>query len=267
MLDVGCGTGWFSRRFAAMPGLHVTGVDVDAQWLEFARGRDARSAYSQGGCPRLALRRRQLRLCRVRGCVVLRGRLARGAEGSPACDPKPLCHRAAQPQQPAVEGERTGWWIGGLSWRALAHESRDANRAGKASCAEHPNSEWHLFPVGLAARAHGRASSAVRSALGRLHRRCGQRVERATRLTDGAALGRLCHGTPGGPHFGVCTSRRVTRLRAADAANLRRSAAPLPARPRRSCAAACRFHEPGERRIRERLRSPWCRPSPARPIA
>jgi len=48
LLDVGCGTGWFTRRLAAMPGLHVTGVDVDAQWLEFARGRDARSAYLTG---------------------------------------------------------------------------------------------------------------------------------------------------------------------------------------------------------------------------
>ena len=45
MLDVGCGTGWFTRRFAARPGLQVTGVDVDAESLEFARGRDASCAY------------------------------------------------------------------------------------------------------------------------------------------------------------------------------------------------------------------------------
>ena len=47
VVDVGCGTGWFTRRLAALPGLHVTGVDVDAEWLAFARSRDARSAYLQ----------------------------------------------------------------------------------------------------------------------------------------------------------------------------------------------------------------------------
>jgi ubiquinone/menaquinone biosynthesis C-methylase UbiE len=41
VLDVGCGTGWFTRRFAARPGLHVTGIDVAPDWLEFARSRDS----------------------------------------------------------------------------------------------------------------------------------------------------------------------------------------------------------------------------------
>ncbi len=36
LLDVGCGTGWFTRRFAAM-GLRVTGLDPNPAWLDYAR--------------------------------------------------------------------------------------------------------------------------------------------------------------------------------------------------------------------------------------
>lgn len=45
VLDVGCGTGWFTRQLAALPGLQVTGIDLDADSLAFARSRDARSTY------------------------------------------------------------------------------------------------------------------------------------------------------------------------------------------------------------------------------
>jgi len=38
LLDVGCGTGWFTRRFAAA-GLTVTGLDNDANRLAYARVR------------------------------------------------------------------------------------------------------------------------------------------------------------------------------------------------------------------------------------
>lgn len=36
LLDVGCGTGWFARRFAE-DGLRVTGLDPDKEWLAYAR--------------------------------------------------------------------------------------------------------------------------------------------------------------------------------------------------------------------------------------
>lgn len=38
MLDVGCGTGWFTRR-AAAEGARVVGMDLDESALEFARQR------------------------------------------------------------------------------------------------------------------------------------------------------------------------------------------------------------------------------------
>jgi SAM-dependent methyltransferase len=36
LLDVGCGTGYFSRRFAREAGLRVTGIDVDPAMIAFA---------------------------------------------------------------------------------------------------------------------------------------------------------------------------------------------------------------------------------------
>ncbi len=40
LLDVGSGTGWFTRRFAAA-GLAVTGLDADRAWLDYARTHSA----------------------------------------------------------------------------------------------------------------------------------------------------------------------------------------------------------------------------------
>jgi SAM-dependent methyltransferase len=40
LLDVGCGSGWFSRR-AAADGLAVTGLDRNPDWLEFARAHSS----------------------------------------------------------------------------------------------------------------------------------------------------------------------------------------------------------------------------------
>lgn len=46
LLDVGCGTGWFTRRMARQDGLVVTGVDIDADALAFASQSDPRTRYA-----------------------------------------------------------------------------------------------------------------------------------------------------------------------------------------------------------------------------
>lgn len=48
LLDVGCGTGWFTRRMARLPGVQVTGLDINAEWLAYARECDAASDYIEG---------------------------------------------------------------------------------------------------------------------------------------------------------------------------------------------------------------------------
>lgn len=47
LLDVGYGTGHFSRRFAAV-GLRVTGLDPDAAMLDYARGLGGGVDYLRG---------------------------------------------------------------------------------------------------------------------------------------------------------------------------------------------------------------------------
>lgn len=47
LLDVGCGSGWFTRRLAAR-GLAVTGLDIDPAMLAYAQGRDAATHYLRG---------------------------------------------------------------------------------------------------------------------------------------------------------------------------------------------------------------------------
>lgn len=46
ILDVGCGTGYFSRRFVDM-GYRVTGIDPNGAWLDFARELNPRIAYQE----------------------------------------------------------------------------------------------------------------------------------------------------------------------------------------------------------------------------
>lgn len=52
LLDAGCGTGWFTRRFSE-GGFAVTGLDPDGAALEFARSRDDRSRYVAGDARQL----------------------------------------------------------------------------------------------------------------------------------------------------------------------------------------------------------------------
>ncbi|HLE66342.1 MAG TPA: class I SAM-dependent methyltransferase [Burkholderiales bacterium] len=54
LLDVGCGTGYFTRRFAReLPGA-VAGVDPNAEWLEYARSKTgAIASYVQGAAEAL----------------------------------------------------------------------------------------------------------------------------------------------------------------------------------------------------------------------
>ncbi|VAX13898.1 hypothetical protein MNBD_GAMMA24-374 [hydrothermal vent metagenome] len=47
LLDVGCGTGYFTRRFAAS-GLNTTGLDPDEAAILYAMKQDAGSIYLQG---------------------------------------------------------------------------------------------------------------------------------------------------------------------------------------------------------------------------
>ena len=49
ILDVGCGSGYFTRRFAEKThGENVTGLDSDPAMLAFARARDSRQLYVEG---------------------------------------------------------------------------------------------------------------------------------------------------------------------------------------------------------------------------
>ena len=47
VLDVGCGTGWFTRKLSGDQRLDVTGLDTDRDRLDFARSLDPRSSYVQ----------------------------------------------------------------------------------------------------------------------------------------------------------------------------------------------------------------------------
>lgn len=53
LLDVGCGTGWFTRRFAERDGLQVTGLDPNAEWLNCARSRAPKINWLEGDACKL----------------------------------------------------------------------------------------------------------------------------------------------------------------------------------------------------------------------
>lgn len=63
LLDVGCGTGYFTRRFAR-DGLTVTGVDIDSAMLDFARTHAAAGErYLPGDDRRLPYPDRSFDIC------------------------------------------------------------------------------------------------------------------------------------------------------------------------------------------------------------
>jgi SAM-dependent methyltransferase len=63
VLDVGCGTGYFTRRLASN-GLDVTGVDPSAEMILFARSQSAHGArYTVGDARRLPFPDRQFDCC------------------------------------------------------------------------------------------------------------------------------------------------------------------------------------------------------------
>ena len=45
LLDVGCGTGYFTRRFAGESGLRVVGLDPNGSWLDFARAHGTETEH------------------------------------------------------------------------------------------------------------------------------------------------------------------------------------------------------------------------------
>jgi ubiquinone/menaquinone biosynthesis C-methylase UbiE len=47
LLDVGCGTGYFSQRFQQL-GLQVTGLDPDSAMIEFAKKKESQIKYIEG---------------------------------------------------------------------------------------------------------------------------------------------------------------------------------------------------------------------------
>lgn len=53
LLDVGCGTGYFTRRFAREAGLKVTGVDIDPDMIAFAKTQATDIEFALGNAQNL----------------------------------------------------------------------------------------------------------------------------------------------------------------------------------------------------------------------
>ena len=62
LLDVGCGTGWFTRKFSGLPCIKITGVDIDQDALAFARAQDPSSLYMRADALQLPFQDKQFDL-------------------------------------------------------------------------------------------------------------------------------------------------------------------------------------------------------------
>ncbi|TYP78357.1 methyltransferase family protein [Nitrosomonas communis] len=101
LLDAGCGTGWFTRRLATLPNLHVIGIDLDVESL---RSYVATTLIQPTFRPmrwhcRLPT---QFRLCTFDCRSVFHLRLAQGSIRNCAGDTQAICHWFAKSAQPVM---------------------------------------------------------------------------------------------------------------------------------------------------------------------
>ena len=148
LLDVGCGTGYFSRRFAREAGLQVSGVDPDPAWLAYARTASATwRAVCRGTRRAAAVQRPQFRRRGERYCPVLHRRTKARAAGDAARYAAARSARPAQSQQPASPASWTSRWCWRISRCALAHASRNTEAVRRAPHRKSRTSERDL-PAG-----------------------------------------------------------------------------------------------------------------------
>lgn len=102
LLDVGCGTGWFTRRMARLPGVQVTGLDINADWLAYARECDAASNYIEGDALALPFADSCFDGVVSIAALCFTSRLAPCGRRGRSRQPWPFRHRHAQPAQSPV---------------------------------------------------------------------------------------------------------------------------------------------------------------------
>jgi SAM-dependent methyltransferase len=174
LLDVGCGTGWFTRRFAAGNGWYVTGLDNDPARLAFARAHAHNERYRKGDAR--ALRYADASIDRVVSvaalCVIDDWRQV-------------LSEMARVARRRVVVGllnrhsllwreKGRGGGDGRLSGRPLAQRRRDPRGHGGAAVDQHPDPHRAVPARRLPAGPRRRTRPAEQSALGRLSRRGGE---------------------------------------------------------------------------------------------
>lgn len=160
LLDVGCGTGWFTRRLSAI-GLEVTGIDVDGAALDFA----SRRSGSDVRRPSPPVCRPIFRSGGVDHGAVLRRQLARRHCGDRSRMPAPLRAGAAESAQPTV-----AYKGGGTRGYQGAHWHTPTELAGvlEELRVEHIHLSTAILSIWIAAGTCAGACSAEEPALGRV---------------------------------------------------------------------------------------------------